>query len=335
MMKFTKKKFKPKFNSKYLTSIFTIGIFVSLFACSFASALGYEYVVNDDFSNINSINQYTIIKTPEDNDDPYYPSTFLNMYTDTGIAFDTHNKLQNTSWTYNLDFQIRGNWPSEPPNVIGVAWLLKFTEGDYFHPDGSTGSYDFSFNLKRNATADGNIYYLYCSKSGGNAFVYNLYPHTWYSLTVTSQYNATNGNNVLNAYLYDPYYGGNHHFVENYVFTWHTMNKPHWINIGPYAYGSPETCGNMYIDNLILQYYDTSVPTLPPESGTDPSLSKIVWQIVFFLPAIILVQFFGRIGIIIGIGIMTIVFIVSQPDFIWAGIMILLSLGIYGYRGGL
>lgn len=326
---------KKKTNRKLLAVLtIPIGILLSLTCLlSPVNAVGYEYIVNTDFSNPGSLAQFTITKDDAGKPDPYLPSTYAYLYGDTAIAIDSGNKMLNTDFTFNLDFQIRGDWPIDPANKKGSALLYYITQNEPIQSDGTAPTFAPYITLERSVT---NGTYTLISRIGTtNHYVYELTHHLWYYLTVTVNYDESTDTQTMSVYLVSPATVETWTVWNTTAFTWNDESKDHWFNFGPFGYGATPECGAMYLDNIIIQYYNTTgAPTTPLDNG-DPSIDAIIYQLVFFLPAIILTTFIGRLGIIGGIGIMTIVYMVGMPGFLWCGIMLIATMGVYVYRGGL
>lgn len=70
-----------------------------------------------------------------------------------------------------------------------------------------------------------------------------------------------------------------------------------------------------------------------PEQNT--TLGAAIWIFVFCLPIIILNNYLGRMGFVVGAFLMTIVFAFSTGEFLKIAVLNFVALGVMLYRGGL
>lgn len=99
---------------------------------------------------------------------------------------------------------------------------------------------------------------------------------------------------------------------------------------------------NLFLNYAKLDYWsgwDTGGDTggYDNSSWTDinSNVGIIIELIVFFIPIMILAWTFGKPGFLLGSGLMTIIWVFTDPSFMWAAVMIFGSIGMYAYRGGL
>jgi len=104
-----------------------------------------------------------------------------------------------------------------------------------------------------------------------------------------------------------------------------------WFNCGD-AYGQWSSGYPLRIDAIRMWYDDPGEePSILPQ---DETLGKSIWNFVFFLPIMVLTWTIGKGGFIIGTGLMAFVWMFTQTDFIWEGIMMFGVIGIYIMKEG-
>ena len=115
----------------------------------------------------------------------------------------------------------------------------------------------------------------------------------------------------------------------------------HYYRVGTSPPGS-DYSGGMWIDWFKLFYDDGNSIYVPPVDDDDTPdvyddtdyISLVVFLLLFFLPIAVLTFALGRIGFIGGVALMTIVFTFSFSNFLYAGVINLIALGVMLLRGG-
>lgn len=110
-----------------------------------------------------------------------------------------------------------------------------------------------------------------------------------------------------------------------------------WFRIGPYSVSDWTTSGDLWLKDVNFWWDDSTTPPVPETdyNETDVIVENLVHQIVFFIPILVLTSFFGRIGFIGGVGLMSVIWMFTDTSFIAPGIMIFIALGILVYKGGM
>lgn len=196
---------------------------------------------------------------------------------------------------------------------------------------GPTGAYEVTVNLAQSGPA-----FITCA--GGNAQV--IMDHTYY-LNVTVSQNRTISANLwswstgvqticTNAMAVG---SSNLAVVDQVIY----IGSLSMLSGTTYAHG-------IYVNYAKLDYwsgwntggsgggndYDNS-----SWSDIDQNIRISMELIVFFMPIMILAWTFGKAGFMLGSGLMSIIWLFSDPSFLWAGVLMMGGIGIFAYRGGL
>lgn len=110
-----------------------------------------------------------------------------------------------------------------------------------------------------------------------------------------------------------------------------------WFRIGPYSTSDWASPGDLWVKDINFWWDDSTTPPGPivDYNETDGIVENLVHQIVFFIPILVLTSFFGRIGFIGGVGLMSVIWMFTDTSFIAPGMMIFIALGILVYKGGM
>lgn len=224
-------------------------------------------------------------------------------------------------------------WPTTDGD-ISPMWQL-CTQG---WNTGSAGYVISSFELSQ-VFSNGTYLFRYNDYSAsrwiyiesGSQYTYTLMIHGFFNSTTnlgTSYFNLT--------YELSSSQPGDEHYVNSTLCMWRyalTSYDTVYIRLGGYSAGQYSSSGYTWIKYVKLWWDDGVSPESTPPASMSVSISNIVKEIVFFIPILVLCSLFGRIGFVGGVGLMTIIWIFANADFVPAGILILISLGIFVYRG--
>lgn len=224
-------------------------------------------------------------------------------------------------------------WPTTDGD-ISPMWQL-CTQG---WNTGSAGYVISSFELSQ-VFSNGTYLFRYNDYStsrwiyieSGSQYTYTLMLHGFFNSTTnlgTSYFNLT--------YELSTSEPGDEHYVNSTLCMWRyalTSYDTVYIRLGGYSAGQYSSSGYTWIKYVKLWWDNGVSPESTPPASMSVSISNIVKEIVFFIPILVLCSLFGRIGFVGGVGLMTIIWIFANADFVPAGILILISLGIFVYRG--
>jgi hypothetical protein len=108
-----------------------------------------------------------------------------------------------------------------------------------------------------------------------------------------------------------------------------------YIRLGGYSAGQYSSSGYTWIKYVKLWWDNGVSPTGETSTPTSETIANLVQEIVFFIPILVLTSFFGRIGFIGGVGLMSVIWMFTDTAFIAPGMMIFIALGILVYKGGM
>lgn len=185
------------------------------------------------------------------------------------------------------------------------------------------GTYRFGYN------SGSSLLWIYIPN--GQNYVYTLTVHTLFNTT-----SKTGINDYSLCYEQSTENPGDETYINITGCPWrYNINGYDYVylRVGGYSAGSYSTPGYTWVKYIKLWWDDGVSPESTPPASMSVSISNIVKEIVFFIPILVLCSLFGRIGFVGGVGLMTIIWIFANADFVPAGILILISLGIFVYRG--
>jgi len=63
-------------------------------------------------------------------------------------------------------------------------------------------------------------------------------------------------------------------------------------------------------------------------------MGKLIYSFIFFIPILIMTWTLGKAGFIISASVMSVIWMATQPDFTWEGIMIIGTVALTTIKGG-
>lgn len=226
-------------------------------------------------------------------------------------------------------------WPTTDGD-ISPMWQL-CTQG---WNTGSAGYVISSFELSQ-VFSNGTYLFRYNDYStsrwiyieSGSQYTYTLMLHGFFNSTTnlgTSYFNLT--------YELSTSEPGDEHYVNSTLCMWRyalTSYDTVYIRLGGYSAGQYSSSGYTWIKYVKLWWDNGVSPTGETSIPTSETIANLVQEFVFFIPILVLTSFFGRIGFMGGVGLMSVIWIFSNADFVASGILILVALGVFVYKGGM
>lgn len=267
-----------------------------------------SFYTNDDWSYWD-VKQYATLNAP---------NSYVDIDNGGGIGMNiTDDYLSN--YTFYIRFMITGI-------KIGHVNLFSINNVDEY---GISSGFLSSFAIQL-SKIDADTVNLAASYYSENV---NLDINKWYELTMTVWNDETIDIDVfdMSNVIMD---GSNTTVSHSGLKTPDEMGGQVWYWCGNWYYPGQDT-SKIRVDAVRMWYDDPAEEANPLPGDSDPTLGNSILNLVYFLPIMVLTWSIGKAGFILGSGFMAIVWMFTQVDFIWEGIVMLGITGIYVMKEGI
>lgn len=305
-----------------------IKVFAITFAC-FLLTIGlynsvnaepvYEYSLNNTFAQAGDLDVFTTFGTPE----IYAGQSVVRFDNEEGLRFDMSNTPSSHFKEY-IRFMVTG-----APSAGGLGVSL-FSMGYNDYPSYWTDS-GYLYLYER-STYNIPGYNLTLTLRGiGSSSYADIRYNTWYEYTADVYYcglikNATLSDMWGPVYSYSDITGrdaGQYNCCE-------AENRE--ITFGSWLSYPTSDPPDISIDRIAIYWDNTTIPADIGIAATD--IGKLIYSFIFFLPILIMTWTLGKAGFIISASVMSVIWMATQPDFTWEGIMIIGTAALTTIKGG-
>lgn len=317
-------------------------IIVSLFLSGSASASNI-YLLNNTFYDPNYETNPGVFeelispwqfKKSDSTQNSYVSLTALILYPNEGIQRPIHKTQIPSEFNFTSRMYFF-SWPTTDSD-ISPMWQLCSSEWN----TGSAGYVISSFELNA-VYSNGTYLFKYNDYSTYHRIYVPNGASNVYTLTVHTLFNTTGYTGVSDfsfCYELSSSEPGDETYVNDTGCMWRYGIGGYdtvYLRLGGYSAGAYSTPGYTWVKFAKMWWDDGVIPPgdIPPDESV--VISNLVHQIVFFIPILVLTSFFGRIGFIGGVGLMSVIWMFTDTAFIGPGIMIFIALGILVYKGGM
>lgn len=313
----------PKSLTKYkILAMSFMMVFTFLIASVFSNSVRAEWVevyqIDSQFVSFETETEWTTATADED-----YPVTMNGALVTKGQS----GIYMSAAWlpsNYSVQviFMVPAVYGTYTPGATSYLFLVAedspYTSDRevYMMISGMSPVYFYSNGLSHTLSAD-TVYYANGTVVDDTLIYCSLYcPSTGVTWVVNDYYDYV-GSNIVPKNDQQIYVGSHNMFNEQY---------------GTYA-------RNLYIYNLQVWYMENQTGTYDPDktAWTDEStnVETVMQLMVFFMPVMIITGLFGRLGFVAGTSIMSIIWMLSDSSFIWGGVLMIGSVGVFIVRGGM
>jgi hypothetical protein len=313
----------PKSLTKYkILAMSFMMVFTFLIASVFSNSVRAQWVevyqIDSQFVSFETETEWTTATADED-----YPVTMNGALVTKGQSgiYMTAAWLP-SNYSVQVIFMVPSVYGTYTPGAASYLFLV--AEDSPYTSDrevdmtisGMSPVYFYSNGLSHTLSVD-TVYYANGTVVDDTLIYCSLYcPSTGVTWVVNDYYDYV-GSNIVPKNDQRIYVGSHNMFNEQY---------------GTYA-------RNLYIYNLQVWYMENQTGTNDPDktAWTDEStnVETVTQLMVFFLPVMIITGLFGRLGFVAGTSIMSIIWMLSDSSFIWAGVLMIGSVGVFIVRGGM
>lgn len=310
-------KVKPKRNKLSFVIIGLVSFCMLSIGLFNTVSASYEYGLNTSFDNAGDLDQFTKFGTPE----IQAGASVVKFVNEEGLRFNMGDVP-----AYHFKEYIRFMVVGQPSDPLALR-LMSMGYNDYpsyWMDSGYLNLYQSAFNTP------GTNLTLTLTGVGSSQFDDIRYD-TWYEYTADVYWCGI----VKNATLYDMW--GPVYYFDNitgrtagqYNCSAHEnrqMTFGSWLN-----YPSSD-CPDINIDRIAIYWDNTTVPVDIGIADTD--FGKMIYAFMFFIPIMIMTWALGKIGFLVSSSIMALIWMATQVDFTWQGIVIIGTVAITAYKGG-
>jgi hypothetical protein len=298
----------------------------------------------DTYDMDNSIEGWTV-RTSSGTQDSYAGDGVLILYPNEGID----RKISQDSIPREFNVSIRFNlYSTYWHDKDDIAYIWDMNQNNF-----NTGSSGYTLMTSFVEYVDANDTFTFTITNGYSGYVryYGMDPAYAWGLELTfHRWDASGGGGAYHIVTFDASLWRDYYVAPGDEITIpigtnlsakYTLDDENfgdvYLRIGPYSAGSYSSPGDLWLKDVNVWWDDSTTPPGPEDdyNDTEVIIENLVQQIVFFIPILVLTSFFGRIGFIGGVGLMSVIWMFTDSSFIAPGMMIFIALGILVYKGGM